>query len=56
MDATWAVALRLVDDDDLPVAQMEDVPSVLSSVTAALRPNEADEIYETGCEVYPPVC
>ena len=36
---------RLVDDDHLALAQMEDVPSVLSEVTAALRPDEAPQIY-----------
>lgn len=29
----------------MPLAQMEDVPSVLSSVTSALRPNDPQEIY-----------
>jgi len=39
-------------EDTMPLAQMEDVPSVLSSVTSALRPNDPQEIYDTSFRLY----
>ena len=48
--AGWS--LILIEDEGMPVALMENIPSVQSSVTAALRPNDPASIYDSSFRLY----
>ncbi|CAJ1426990.1 unnamed protein product [Effrenium voratum] len=50
VDNGWS--FLLLDDQDLPIASMENVPSVLSAVTAALRPNDPAELHDTSFRLF----
>ncbi|CAE7328929.1 prs [Symbiodinium natans] len=45
-------SLTLIEGNGMPVALMENIPSVRSSVTAALRPNDPASIYDSSFRLY----